>query len=276
MGEPGKTQIVTAGTLKSLLAQRHWKDVFVPECKDGPTWIGSHLRLDAWAMKRSWAQPCTYGYEIKVSRSDFLRDDKWPEYLMYCNQFYLACPPGLIAVEELPADVGLLYASRTGTRLYMKRKAPHRQVEIPEDFYRYILMHRTTIIPAGPAAPESPRAFWQRWFEGEATDREFGWMVSRKIQQTVEERIDKVEVRNRQLVDQMKEYEGIRAMLRQAGCPAEGGDYWWRDKARKAAQSILTRVPADLLADVRRSIGALEGLERALKEMTKRAGVNDG
>ena len=67
---------MNARDIVDLLSTKHSKDLFIPECKDGPTWGASHLRLDAWALTRSWASPCSYGYEIKVSRSDWMQDDK--------------------------------------------------------------------------------------------------------------------------------------------------------------------------------------------------------
>ena len=50
------------------------------------------------------------GYEIKVSRSDFVNDTKWQDYLPYCHQFYFVCPPDLIQPDELPKEIGLMYA----------------------------------------------------------------------------------------------------------------------------------------------------------------------
>ncbi|WP_208112793.1 MmcB family DNA repair protein [Aureibacillus halotolerans] len=44
-------------------------------------------------------------YEIKVSRSDFLRDDKWPAYKNQCHRFFFVCPKDLIKPEELPDEV---------------------------------------------------------------------------------------------------------------------------------------------------------------------------
>ena len=82
------TAKVLARQIVDLLDVRHGRDVFVPECKGGPTWGGGHRRLDAWAMRRSYTKPCVWGYEIKISRSDFFADEKWPGYLPFCNQFY--------------------------------------------------------------------------------------------------------------------------------------------------------------------------------------------
>ncbi len=50
------------------------------------------------------------GYEVKVFRSDFKKDTKWTDYLPYCNQFYFVCPTNLIAANELPPEIGLIYA----------------------------------------------------------------------------------------------------------------------------------------------------------------------
>jgi hypothetical protein len=64
---------VSANVLLKALAQRHKDDVFVPECKNGPTQTGSHRRLDAWVMLKTWSPVTMIGYEIKVSRSDCRR-----------------------------------------------------------------------------------------------------------------------------------------------------------------------------------------------------------
>src|SRR4051812_34483562 len=79
---------LTSSEVVRLLAQRHAEDVFVPECKGGPSWTDEHKRMDAWAMKKSWSRPLVCAYEVKVSRSDFTADRKWHAYLPYCNEFY--------------------------------------------------------------------------------------------------------------------------------------------------------------------------------------------
>ena len=47
--------------------------------------------------------------EVKSSRSDFLSDHKWPDYLPYCDRFCFAVPEGF-AVDLLPAEPGILVA----------------------------------------------------------------------------------------------------------------------------------------------------------------------
>lgn len=54
--------------------------------------------------------------EIKVSRADLLGDQKWTDYLDYCDRFFWAVPQALAAIldEErfLPTNAGVLVADR--------------------------------------------------------------------------------------------------------------------------------------------------------------------
>lgn len=47
--------------------------------------------------------------EIKTSEADFRADQKWPEYLPFCDGFYFAVPEGF-PKDILPADCGLMVA----------------------------------------------------------------------------------------------------------------------------------------------------------------------
>jgi hypothetical protein len=118
---------ITSDTILKLLLEKHHKDLCIPECKTGSTWFSNKLfKLDLWVMRRSWSRPNTYGYEIKVNRSDFINDDKWNNYLKYCSDFYFVTYPGIIEVNEIPEEVGLLVTSVNGKRLYTKKKAISR------------------------------------------------------------------------------------------------------------------------------------------------------
>jgi hypothetical protein len=54
--------------------------------------------------------------EIKVSKADLLSDQKWTDYLDYCDRFFWAVPHALAGLLEqdrfLPSDAGLLIADR--------------------------------------------------------------------------------------------------------------------------------------------------------------------
>lgn len=70
-----------ADDVKRAIAHRHASDMFFTEVKDGPTQIvNHHSRIDALAIKLSWTNFAIIGYEVKVARSDFLRDEKWRAY----------------------------------------------------------------------------------------------------------------------------------------------------------------------------------------------------
>lgn len=207
---------LSSAAILKLLEQRHSKDVFVSECKDGPTQMTSHLRMDAWVMPRSWAHPATTAYEIKVSRADFLKDQKWQGYLPLCHQFYFVMPPGVASLEEIPAEAGLLVTTRNATRLYMKKKAPLRVVEIPEHVWRYVLMCRTRIVEANYWEVDRVQQ-WQDWLAERHSDHQLGHLVGQKISRMVGGRTRKVEEDNAQLRSDNQHFEAVRQILEEIG-----------------------------------------------------------
>lgn len=213
----------------ALLRDKHSKEVFVSECKDGPSQLGSHNRMDAWVMARSWAHPAVTAYEIKVSRADFLGDQKWHKYLDFCNYFYFAAPPGIIAPNELPPEVGLYVTSTNAARLFCKKKATLREVAIPENVFRYILMCRAKI--GSERGPEDTRTtayeFWKAWLEGKRDCRDMGHRVSRAIREAVSKKVIEVELKQFALEKTLETYAVFRENLKKLGlCPDAPLDRW--------------------------------------------------
>lgn len=64
--------------------------------------------------------------EVKSSRQDFLSDNKWHEYLDYCDQFYFAVPEDF-PLELLPDDCGLTCVDAYGGAIL--RPAPNNPVK---------------------------------------------------------------------------------------------------------------------------------------------------
>lgn len=251
---------LVAKDLLELLRVRHADALFIPECKNGPTHYGSHRRLDAWVMAKSWANPTLWGYEIKVSRSDFLQDNKWPDYLSMCNELYFVCPSGLIAPEEIPDGVGLLWAAKTGTRLYCKRKAPHRDIQFPEDVFRYVLMCRAKVTDEHGM---SGREYWERWLEDKELDFQFGQRVSRSIATLVAEQVTTARKENGRLESLMSGYDRVREILVELGIdPSE--ELSWQIKNKIAASVGV--LPDDLQR-------ALERAESALRQAIEKISV---
>lgn len=78
--------------------------------------------------------------EIKVARADLLGDQKWPEYLDYCDRFFWAVPAGFdfSPVESaafLPERTGLIVADAYGAEILrpaalVPLAAARRKVEV--------------------------------------------------------------------------------------------------------------------------------------------------
>jgi len=87
--------------------------VYVPEF----TW-GS-LRIDAVIVDTR--KRFVHGYEIKVRRSDYLRDTKWTQYAEFCATLSIVCPEDLILPNEVEAPFGLIYVTDYGFLKNIKR-----------------------------------------------------------------------------------------------------------------------------------------------------------
>ena len=260
---------ITASDIQRLIEEKHWKDVCVTECKDGPSSIGL-LKLDAWVMKRSWAHPLTIGYEFKVSRADFLQDSKWHGYLEFCNEFYFVCPSGVIKPEELSPEVGLLVVAKTGTRMFTKKKAPYRDAIVPESLYRYILMARSKItkprFSLDPPKERSRKAYWESWMEHKTIDRDFGLRVSKKIAETVQKRILDVESKNEILQKNNQKLAAIQEALESLGINWEWmRSYNLEEKLKEKVEKALNATPNGLSWELEHAVEALQKIQEIFK-----------
>lgn len=255
---------INANDILSLLATRHSKDVWIPECKDGPTWGTKMVRLDGWAMKKSWSNFCTWGYEIKVSRQDFLKDTKWQAYLGLCNSFYFVCPPKIIDPSELPPEAGLIWTSANSKMLYTKKKAPHRQIDLPIELFIYILMCRTKIVPSTMYYQDKERSvdYWRNWLKDKAEKKEIGHMCSRKLSEIYREKVTKVLDDNSQLKGQIADLQGVKEF-----CAALGYDnlnYYTAKRIEKAVSDAVKGVPDELRWTIDGAIDHLQKLKNLL------------
>ena len=235
---------IGAKQLLKLLEARHSSDVFVPECKNGATQSvarGEMVKMDAWAMSRSWSKPHTYGYEIKVSRQDFLQDDKWHRYLDLCSHFSFVAPPGIIEKGELPEEAGLLVCTANCKRLLTKKKAPRRDIQVPEDLFWYVLMCRVVV---GQPNGQANRQFWESWLREKELSRALGHRVSRSLSRLVSERIEEVELENKRLSREVEKLDGVREM-----CERIGYSPWTWHREGELEQKIADQhasVPSDV------------------------------
>ena len=261
-----KPPAIAASQLVDLLAVRHSGDVFVPECKTGPTHDTHGMqRLDAWAMKKSWAHPLTVGYEIKVARSDFLSDNKWRGYLPYCNEFVFVAPPGVIDVGEIPEEAGLLVSSVQATRLYTKKKAPYRAVEIPDSLYRYVLFSRVRVTREWQDTEGGAAEFWQRWLSDKRELEGLGHRVSRALSSRMSEEIDRRDAKQRQLDREIEKLADARKMLTDLGfAPGVVPEKWRLQSQLERLREVL---PPAVLGTVRNAVRALQKVDKALGDV---------
>jgi len=260
--------------IRRLLEIRHSKDLVAHEVKSGPTQGATHARLDTWALARSWVRPMTWGYEIKLTRSDFQRDDKWHRYLPLCRQFYFVCPKDLIQPEEVPGEVGLIWASPK--QLRTKRKAATRELdpETENDLFRYLLMSRATI-GADSSDPEAAmlerRAYrtnlWRELIAQREDSRKLGERVRGKVRELVRKSEEEVRRAKAELEGCALVSEWIREMgLDPADVYRRSGRFRGAESRREIEAAVLG-IPTDSIDELRRS---LRGLEKAVEELRAR------
>lgn len=245
---------MTADDMLELLRERHKEDVFVGECKNGRSWgPEGHLRLDGWAMNRSWSRMCWTGYEIKVSRSDFLGDSKWPGYLPLCNVLYFVAPRGVIKPDELPAEVGLLNPTGNAGRLQTAKKAPHRKIDPPVNLLLYLLMCRSTI-----DAPKRPKKLeeWRAWLAEKEENRQIGHMCGEALRKRYWHDVEEVRIKMESLTRRAEGAEKIERAARAAGIRL-GYDGRVDEHSLKDAMTVLTCERRAALAGARRAIDEL-------------------
>lgn len=136
---------VTSSDIKKALAAKHWRDFFLTEVKSGPTQLavsGGLKILDGLAIRKSWTSPCFTGYEVKISRGDFLRDAKFYTYEELVNCLYIVCPKGMIDRTELPESVGMMYYDPERKTITTRKKAIYRKIEYSPEMLLYIIFFR--------------------------------------------------------------------------------------------------------------------------------------
>jgi hypothetical protein len=109
--------VSTASQIKQALHAHFHKGgewVFLEELRNGTGFkAGSDGYMDGFAINCFPSKGFErLAFEIKVSRSDFQRELKAPlkrkVALLYSNRFFFVAPAGLLRIEEIPPEAGLL------------------------------------------------------------------------------------------------------------------------------------------------------------------------
>jgi hypothetical protein len=259
---------VSSYQIKEALALHCYQDFFMTEVKSGPTqYDNDGLKiLDAIAIKKSWAHPCIRGFEVKVSRSDFLRDAKWYTYFPYVNEFYMVCPKGMIDRTELPDNCGLLYYSENARRVLTKKKATYTNGQPTADMLMYIIMNK---LDDDRRPFFSSRADWVReYLLHKNENQRLGFLLSTKLPQ----RVDELEQQLKNLDQFESDAKRVRLELKaiDAVLKKHGITYWrsYRDDGRaEEIDKLLTRAYPEELDRITGDLqAALSSIAKLKKE----------
>ncbi len=262
---------VTSTDIKKALADYHLKDYFITECKTCSTYFPDPqglLIFDGLAVRKSYTGPCITGYEIKVSRSDFLQDAKWHLYLQYCNEFYFVVPNGLISKDELPENVGLIYYYPESGNLKKRKKAMYRDIEEPVGVYKYIIFSR--LDQDRMPFYESRAEYAKAYIEDKKGKEVLGIMLGSKMAKDLSDMQRKLE----SLSNVEHEHELLQK-IKDICKKHDVGKYAWRDDSllEELDKALQSHYPKNL-DQVQRSLqNALDTLSAIEKEYSGENGV---
>lgn len=253
---------ISAKEIVNILKDKHIDDVFCDECKIGPTHTGpTTRRFDCWAMKKSWAHPCYIGYEIKVNKSDFRNDQKWVEYLQYCNEFSFVAPKGLISKLEVPEEAGLMEVI-ANRKIITRKKAPHRKIEHPISLLHYILMARAKV-GDHYYLKEDPFDFWKAYVEERREKSEIGRHASKKVSEYLTEKVYKVESKQKILEKEIENLQIVKDWLDEHKIDTSRS---WsiENNLDEYLEKIETGMSKDLRFKIKEALRVLEKLNKAI------------
>lgn len=252
-----------------LLHRKHPTEKFlkVEECKIGSSHMMANCRrFDMWVMARSWAKPRFIGYEVKVNRHDFINDSKWQAYLPYCTEFYFVAPPGVIDKSEVPESAGLLVAASTGSMLLTKKKAPVRNVTIPNSILIYILMARVQVV-SGMFETKPNFEVWKERLTEIKEKKRVGWEIGQYIRDRIDRQVRDVITENRELRKENQGLAHIQAFLDTIGLSAEEAVFRHSGTPSGRLREALGDIPFDLLQHLK---SARENIGRAVKTLEEK------
>ena len=232
---------LTASDLLDAIAARY----------EAPEWhlesevtLGSR-RLDVVALNMWKARDYRIvGFEIKVSRGDWLRElsafQKSEEWMAVVDAFYVVTPPKLVKDDELPIGWGLL--ELCGSRMMTRRHAEVRQ--------------GSTMLPREVAARFISRISQA----GTRADREAHWRASHELRSEIEQ-----QVRASLAESQKRDKDELSRLRREhteiLNALGLTGSEWDVHKAALKAAGVFARAAGDttaLRAQLDRNIKAFE------------------
>lgn len=253
---------VTSQEIKEALSKKHWDEFFMTEVKTGAS-MYSWKQIDALAIYKSWTHQRIVAYEIKTSRSDFLRDNKMNTYLEYCHELYLICPQGLILPTELPVEFGLMYYNPKTKKIVTRRKALFRRIPVNADLLYYLIMYR---LQSDRYPFHSSKAeYFRDWLANKEDGKRLGKEVAEKLGKEIR-RLNEELDKTRYVREQSALLQQIKDVLK-----SHGINPWTSSEIPEAINKALSRsCPVDLdLAVIQ-----LEAALKTIKTANERSKIN--
>lgn len=257
---------VTSTDIKLALREMHSSraSYFITECKTCSTYFPDPqglLIFDGLAITKSYTKPNIIGYEIKVSRSDFLQDNKWHLYLQYCNEFFFVVPKGRVKKEELPDNVGLIYYDPDTTNLRTVKKALWRQIEEPVGVYKYIIFSKLEHerIPFYEDRAEYAKDYLEDKVKKQYVGNALGTKLSKDLQEAYE-RLERIKSKEQEL----ETWHKVKKVLEATGVLPWGwyrSDSWIQELEEKLKGKCDPYYLERAIKDARNLLTTLEGMQ---------------
>lgn len=134
--------VIGAGSIEQFLIRHFYRDTTLPRYSPSYWYENDVCRITKAGV---W-----YEYEIKLSRSDFLREKTRKSHKVKTleenpergpNYYYFVCPKELIRLEEIPSYAGLIEVEKRkgGMTMEITKRAPKRRQSIVEGLERLVL-----------------------------------------------------------------------------------------------------------------------------------------
>jgi hypothetical protein len=138
--------------------------------------------------------------------------------------------------------------------LLKKKQAARREIEVPEELYRYLLMSRARIESEHAEPGRDDRAaYWRNWV---ANDKEYD-LIGHRVSKRVAEHVREVERENRRLAGENEALALFKERLADLGVDPTQGIYKFH------VESVLDRLAGKLPPRLRGDLDrAIEGLQR--------------
>lgn len=259
-------QPATAARVVAALAARHARHkgwaTFTEVTMPGTSRRADALALNVWTNSRDFQ---LHGFEVKVSRGDWLSGLKNPEKSAYfrdrCTYWWIAAGPGIVQRDELPPRWGLLVLH--GGALWMEKTAERLEGQgIDQDLLLVLLRHAYDASPSQELPAEARR---RSLAEGEKRANESAsWSQKAAQQRLSDDYAAWVKIR-----DGFERESGVHITTVNAKTAGRAYGFVYRSKDRERAAlaeleaagrrlDLLRKQHARSVADARKALGEVD------------------